>query len=195
MRRGKNHIRSILGSQGNGSVYALGRTGIAVKEANSSHSIHMSTERMDRLYQLFEEGKKKNLIPGWISIPKHYGYLTPPMSARNNRQYLIMEQVDAGVTVEDIISISDRGATEREKVEKRFGYPVSDQDVEDIKNQWVEFNNILVSIVEDSNKNLDKENQKTFKQWMPDIHEGNVLVDVIKTPVDGKKFKFWIIDQ
>ena len=121
----KPHVRRFIAGQGNGTVYALGTSGLAIKETAGTQSIHSAVERMDSLYRILENATRNGYLPAWIGLPKHYGYLTPPAGAKNNRQYLLMEKIQDGVTVEDILSFDERGEEERNQVNQRLGHTLT----------------------------------------------------------------------
>jgi hypothetical protein len=193
--KNKDSVRKILGGQGNGSVYALGKSGIAIKEASDSQSVHLATERMDRLYRLIINSQKDGIIPKWIDMPKYYGYLISPITEQNKHQYLMMEQIDQGVTVEDVISINERGEDSRRIIEQRLGYNLSNENITEIKEQWGQMKNFLETAISKTNLSLDIDQRKNFKEWIPDFHEGNIIVDKVNPPIDGRHFKLCIIDQ
>lgn len=189
------HVRRYIAAGGNGTVYELGNTGLAMKEAGARHSVHSAMERMDSLYQLLEHAIVTEHLPGWIGLPKHYGYLVPPIDAHNTRQYVLMEQIDGGVTVEDVLSILERGDAERNLIEKRLGHPITDEDIADIGAQWQELQPLVQTAVNYENSLLPKDSRRSFKERVPDFHEGNVLIEKLEKPIAGKRFKLWLIDQ
>lgn len=191
------HIRKYLGGEGNGSVYAVGRTGVAIKEAGTQQSVHWALERMDGLYRAIENGKRNKLIPEWIGLPKHYGYLIPPISAGDQRQYMLMQQIDGGVTIEDIRSLSSGTTEDRERIQNRLGTPLTQIEIQGIEEQWQKLEGFLNIAIVQANANKSVEEQRTFKQMIPDLHEGNVIIERVKSPKrnEGESFKLWVIDQ
>ena len=191
------HVRKYLGGEGNGSVYAVGRTGIAIKEAGTQQSVHWALERMDGLYRAIENGKRHRLIPEWIGLPKHYGYLIPPISTEDQRQYMLMQQIDSGVTIEDVRSLSSGTIEDRERIQNRLGTPLTQTEIQGIEEQWKKLEGFLNTAIVQANTSKGVDEQRTFKQMVPDFHEGNVLIERVKFPKRNgdEPFKLWVIDQ
>ena len=53
----------------------------------------------------------------------------------------------------------------------------------------------MTTAVSFENALLEKSDRRSFKERVPDFHEGNILLDTLDPPIDGSNFKFWIIDQ
>lgn len=185
----KSYISKHLGGEGNGTVYALGKSKIAIKEAGNGQSIHFAVERMDRLYMAIERGQREGIVPRWIGMPKHYGYLIPPVDSPDKRQYMAMEQIDGGVTVEDVLERRDTIPA------MRPGYAFTEADAVEISEQWRLMRLELETAIHAENLRRSADDQRTAKQLLPDFHAGNVLVDRLPRKVDGHRFKLWIIDQ
>jgi hypothetical protein len=181
MRRGdarfKPNTREHFASGGNSDVYSMGGP-LAVKEATNSQSLLFALERMDRLHNVMEKG-----VPRWIDMPAHYGML---IGKHLSRQYMLMEKIDTGVTVEHVLSNGGTTEIQRQKVRERFSNLTDDQRTT-ISAGFDRAGDILHSALEA--ESLDP------KQYMPDWHEGNVLLEPLPVPVGDSHFKYWVIDQ
>jgi hypothetical protein len=149
-----------------------------MKEALNTQSLWFALERMDRLCGAIEQG-----VPRWLDIPAHYGLLTSPDLTH---QYMMIQQIDTGVTVENVLKGNGSTPAQREMVERHFG-DMTDEQRHLVQTRFDQAGPILTNALVGSG--LEPE------QYMPDWHEGNVLVEPLRVPVAGTPFKFWVIDQ
>lgn len=174
-------VRTYFASGGNSDLYAV-KPELAIKEATDSQSAWSALQRMDRLCSVIE-----GRVPRWINIPAHYGLL---YSANLQRQYTLMQKVDSGITVKDIdFYVTDPEALtplKLEQVKREFG-TVSPADHEAVANGFFMAEALLHGAL--------KAEDLTPKDYLPDFHDGNVLVERSRTPIAGSNFKFWVIDQ
>ena len=185
--RSSSHGREISGTRnaicngGNGTVYSLGSRSIAIKESNSGHSLHSALYRMDRLANVVE-----NNLPGWVSVVDHYALVT----TRNEREFMLMEKIDNGVTIQDFeLFIEDGNA--------RFPWitNIIERDFPNVnKSDFLKMNEQRNQVI-DHIKDYADQNRERFTALLPDPNEANFLVTKLDRPIDGKKFKLWIIDQ
>lgn len=165
-------------SGGNSDLYTFGSR-LVVKEGTGAMSLYSALERMDELHNVLEKGS----VPRWIDMPTHYGLLV----ARSlDRQYLLMEKVDAGITVEHVVKGGGTTAAQREELATKFGDMGSRRRWE-VAGQFSLMREHLNEAISRQGLNPD--------QYLPDWHEGNVLVEPLKVPIGDSHYKFWIIDQ
>jgi hypothetical protein len=165
-------------------VFTVGDKQLVVKERTPGTTEHLlpALERMDKLMYAVE-----NNCPRWIDIPKHYGILIPKNDM--SREFMLMDKIDEGVTVGDILHHDEpREPHISESVLRSFG-PVTPALQDDIRERWdtlkVEVRRALMA----EYMNPD--------ELLPDIdhNEYNILVEKVDTPIAGSPYKFWIIDQ
>lgn len=173
---GASAIRQHLKSGGNSDVYSVGPD-LAVKEGLNTQSLMFALNRMDGLFSVIEKS-----VPRWIDIPAHYGLL---YSRELDRQYMLMQKVDNGVTVEDVLSLDEDPDT-RQEVEAVLG-PMDIDRQEEVRRRFA-LTGIVLNAALASN-DLDP------SDYLPDFHPGNVLVTGVRTPIAGSNFKLWVIDQ
>lgn len=145
LRHYKNDIRDVMSnvrhhlkSGGNSDVYNCGDLTV-VKEALGTQSAYYAMQRAENVRCLCEQ-----VLPDYVKVPAHYALVT---STNLTRQYLIMEKVNEGVTIEDI--------------KERNIYP---EYRDDIVNTFNELKNKLRDI-------------EGVDQIITDFHEGNIVVD------------------
>ncbi len=149
---------------GNSDVFEVGETGLVVKEAGQGQSVWFALERLDYLYRIC-----KDSLPPYIRVPEHYGAV---FSSNLSRQYLLMEKVNDGTTVEDFTK--DAGNTEQAAVVQGAFDKAK----------------ILLDKAIDSHAKAQGYPDRLLVDW----HEGNVIVD-FDSPVEEMPFTLWIIDQ
>lgn len=186
-RRQSGGTRRYLANGGNGEVYTIGDHMLVVKESMSSQSLYSALHRMDSLSRVVESH-----LPHWVSVAIHYGLIT---SRNLDREYLLIEKIDGGVSLEDLVQYVERGSARSssltDSVRKNFPY-ISKKDIDSLKNQFKEFKDIL------RNYTLSSEAYEyghTFESLMPDPNYANILVEKLETPIGGKYYKFYIVDQ
>lgn len=174
-------VRNYFASGGNSDVYSV-NSHLAIKEAINEQSAWSSLQRMDQLCSVIEER-----VPRWINIPVHYGLLT---SANLQRQYLLMQKVDSGITVADINTRVTEPHTmsdvKRGHVEREFG-TITPEEHTEIMERYTLAEVLLRSALKHDGLEPD--------DYMTDFHTGNVLIERSRTPVAGSDFALWVIDQ
>lgn len=146
---------------GNGFIFLVGDLPLVVKEQSNSRSMEPFLIRMAQLEQMSAE------FPPYIQVPKHYGIL---YSDRLAKEYLLMQKINGGLTVYDIMERPDHyGDAGKRAVEKYEG--AYDQ---------------ISTVI--SGHGLSPE------QYLGDWKEENVLVD-FSQPRGSLPFSLWIIDQ
>ncbi len=165
----ENDLRKWFRAGGNGDVYTLGEDPLVVKEASTAHSLWSSLDRMDYLH-----GICLKQLPAHIRVPEHYGIFFS-RSPRVRRQYSLMEKVNDGLTVADLINGQGTNwpLKEREQAMSEF------QGLEEV---------VRDAIKKAPNRDMLPGN------LLPDWDAGNTIVDFY-TPTRAKPFTFWIIDQ
>ncbi|MAG59378.1 hypothetical protein CMO96_01125 [Candidatus Woesebacteria bacterium] len=166
-RSGNPEFRRWFKSGGNSDVYTLGDHPIVIKEGQPGKSLWSALDRMDYLHWVCEE-----FLPPHVRVPDHYGGI---FSRRLKIEYLIMEKINDGITVEDVV---------------HNGQLQIDPEIrEAVKDTFSEAKVMLDrSIQQQSLEEL------IGMELLPDWHEGNVLVD-FENPKGKVPFTLWIIDQ
>lgn len=168
-------------------VFSLGDKQLLIKEAKpNSELLIPSLERMDRLVDAVERR-----CPRWIDVPHHYGALMPKNDI--TRQFMLLEKIDAGVTVGDILGYgqlnqrSDTGFLADGAME-RFG-TITPELQEEVRNKFLEMGGILRSAL--------IENKLSPDEYLPDFEYNpyNVALERLSTPEAGSQIKYWVIDQ
>lgn len=164
--------RQWLKSGGNSDVYSLIHpSNVVVKEQSTAQSVWSALNRMDHLYHLATD----YIDPNVIRVVKGLGAV---FSGQLRRQYLIMERINSGLTVEDI---------RERRSQEEYGYTDEEREL------------ILVQF-EDAKRQLDKviaehaEGDAAQMNLLPDWHEGNVLID-FTTPTELRRYSMVLVDQ
>jgi hypothetical protein len=142
-------------------------------------------ERMDRVYDVIKTGHETGAVPRWLDMPDHYGAIE---SANLDRHYMLMQCVDSGITIGDIL-LEDGEDPDREALVRREFGAVTEEDTEEILDLTARARGMLVGAVEDAG--LDPTVYLAESEW----HQGNVLVERAPAPVQDSNFKLWVIDQ
>lgn len=169
--------RTFLASGARSSVYEMA-PGVVVKEAIKEGSPVGVLQRMDRFFNIIETD-----VPRWIDMPHQYGVLV----ARSMPKDLIFQQkIDSGITVEWILRPEECADYQLEALRREFGeVPESEQEL--IQQAFTAAGRILAEAI---NRNGDDP-----RSYLTDFHEGNMLIERLRTPVAGHRHKLWIIDQ
>lgn len=152
-------------SGGNSDVYMLDNLPMVIKEAKPTQSIYHALDRMDYLYSVCE-----HRLPPYVRVPDHYGAV---ISTQLERQYLLMEKANEGITVAELLS--DSNVDERGKAAVLAEFNRSKR--------------ILDAAIRDFSQTRNYP-----ESLLPDWHTGNVIVD-FESPVGNIPFTLWIIDQ
>jgi len=174
---GQLGVRDHLASGGNSDVYRAGPR-LAMKEGSTGQSLWFALNRMDSLCDVIEES-----MPRWLDIPHHYGLLISPLL---DRQYMLMQQIDAGVTVEHVLSGQAPTDAQNEILRTSFG-DLTDEDRDQIRGLFDHAGRLMTEALVD--RGMDP------GQYMPDWHEGNMLIERQRVPIAGSQYKLWVIDQ
>jgi hypothetical protein len=181
----ENRVRSYLAHGGNSTVYEVGEYKIVVKEQHSGQSLMSSMERMDLLQYIIQ----KYHLPRWIDLPDHYALIESP---HLDHQYLIIQKVDAGLTVADLENFPQIRPEKLALVNKMFP-GLNEQAVKQVIEQVTEARKLLEGAIK---KAEQEETEINFpNSLLNDWQTSNILVEPLKTPIGGKKFKLTIIDQ
>lgn len=169
-----NGIRTWFRSGANSDVYSLGNLPIVVKEASTSHSVWSALDRMDHLFWICQ-----SFMPAHIRVAKHYGAI---FSANLRRQYLIVEKINAGLTVQDVAD-----GNHDESVTKQVG-KIGGPSV--VVNEYCRIKKQLdITIDAHRASGVDLPNN-----LLPDWEKNNVVVDLTQ-PTPYMPFTLCIIDQ
>jgi hypothetical protein len=176
------NVRRYFINGGNGTIYHLGDTEIVVKESYSGQSLYSALRRLDNLSYVIE-----TTLPHWVQVVEHYAYVSY-QGAKS--EYVAMRKIDGGVSIQDLIMYASGESPRFQFLEKEIkdnfsGFTKS--DLEEILKQKAEFEKTISQYCEEHDMKLS--------DILPDPNSANYLVTPLTTPVGGKRFKLWIIDQ
>jgi hypothetical protein len=168
-------------------IYSLGDNHLVVKESKQGGELLLpQMERMDRLVDAVERS-----CPRWIDVPHYYGILAPKSDPY--RQFLLMERIDAGVSVGDVLEYGrPRTRTETgflaEGAFEKFG-PITPELRHEVQDRFFEMGGLLRKAL--------VENRLSPDDYLPDIdhNQHNVVLERLQIPEAGSQLKFWVIDQ
>lgn len=167
-----NNSRQWLKSGGNSDVYTLDHpANVVVKEQSTAQSLWSALNRMDHLYHLTTE----YVDPNVVRVVKALGAV---FSGQLRRQYLVMEKINSGLTVEDV---------KEGRYQQEYGYTNEER-------------NQILAQFEEAKRQLDgaiakhAQGDAADMNLLPDWHEGNVLVD-FTTPTEQKRYSMVLVDQ
>lgn len=186
-RKQNGDTRQYLANGGNGEVYTIAGHSLVVKESRSKHSLYSALQRMDTLSRVIETH-----LPHWVSVAPHYGLIT---SRELDREYMLIEKIDNGISLEDLVQFIRRGSARSQSLTDaiELNFPgFSETDLALLEAQIQELKTRLKSYAESDEA---KEHNHTYDNLLPDPNYANILVEKLKTPLGGKHYKFWIIDQ
>jgi hypothetical protein len=175
-------IREILGQGQEAIVYSMGPD-LAVREVPgimSEAGAISHLQRMDRINSVIEHG-----LPRWLNLPVHYGLRA---DIRTNTTYTLMERIDHGITVEDIMKYPNELPRERTKlIRNEMGGFISDakKKVPALYDRAYE---VLAQAIEETGKEVD--------HYLTDWKPRNVLVQGHQLiPIAGSSYTLTVIDQ
>lgn len=186
-RRQSGEARQYLANGGNGEIYTVAGHQLVVKESRSNHSLYYALQRMDTLARVIETH-----LPHWVSLPAHYGLIS---SSQVGREYMLIEKIDEGLSLEDLVQYVERGSARSKTLTDAIHQNyrgLNSRVIESLKLQFQEFKTLLRRYL-DTPEAI--ENGYTYDSLLPDPNYGNILVEKLRTPIGGKHFKMWIIDQ
>jgi hypothetical protein len=123
-------------------------------------------------------------LPDWIDVPEQYGvYKGPRMSI----QYQAMEQIDSGITITMLYRYGLECFQQQNAVISREFGELAKDEVDEVMESYEESRDLL-------NKAVRQLGQLPC-EVMIDYGCGNVIVERLAEPIDGKRHKLWIIDQ
>lgn len=142
---------------------------------------------MDHLSHVIE-----TVLPHWVSVVPHYGLIT---SRELDREFLFMQKIDNGISLEDLVQYVERGSARTQELTlsvRKFFPNINTEDINEVKLQVQEMKEKLKAYAQTDEA---RANGDTYESLMPDPNFANILVTPLKTPIGGKRFKFWVIDQ
>lgn len=179
------NVRLFLAEGGNARVFSVADTRLAMKEkrSGSSDNLFASLNRMDRLIHAAEEH-----APKWIGIPQHYGITMRKTDP--SRQFMLMEKIDDGVTIGDILGYDQepREPHLKESITNIFGVPTPELREEIVERYAIAKQELRKALLAE---------YLSPDEFLPDIDHNryNIIVEKLDTPVDESPYKFWVIDQ
>ncbi|HEY4963455.1 MAG TPA: hypothetical protein VIH90_02035 [Candidatus Saccharimonadales bacterium] len=173
-------VRQWFSNGGNSDIYELAAgSGLVVKETTTEQAMYHALNRMDRFKTIIEGGD----VPRWIDIPVHYGLLT---TSSSEADYMLMQKIDSGVTVRDIIDDSEEPSPQAAEALLSLGL-IDGQFRQEVADQFILARSILdTAIINAGHEPRD---------YMPDWDQANVLVERLETPIAGSHVMLWVIDQ
>lgn len=180
-------VRTFFEADSNSRIYTLNSSkygnSLLVKETNGS-SMRESLYRLDRVKEIIDKYRAYGRFPNWIDVPMHYGLIT---GSDLPSQFVLMEGIDNGINVRDVVNFGSLNAKERLGVTAILG-DVTPAMQEEVSEGYKRAGDILNDIIAEDT-------------WQPphdllsDWHEGNVVLEQLPEPIDGNNFRYWVIDQ
>lgn len=180
-------VRSFFGNDSNGRVYTLDQTAygysMLVKETNG-HSMVNALDRLDRIKGVIDKQRKLGVMPGNIDVPDHYGVVKGPNLPC---QYVLMQGIDSGINVRDIVDFDSLNAKERAGIDHLVG-PVTSAVQDEVRQGYALTEQIL-------HEAIAEETGQSPTRLLSDWHEGNVVLERLAKPIDNQNWAYWVIDQ
>ncbi len=191
-READTDTRRFMAEGGSARIFSLGDTSLAVKEKRLlGDDLFASLYRMDRLIDAvdnYDPGKNAAYDPSWIGVPQHYGIIA--MKEDTRKQFMLMQKIDNGVTVGDVLGYHHEPREQhlKESIDNLYG-GVTDEFQEEIAGRYGMTLGILRKALMAKYLSPD--------EYIPDIDQNpyNIVLEPLETPVGGSNIKFWIIDQ
>ncbi len=178
---GSKDTREFLGSGQQAEVFGLNAK-LAVRETGGNETFYHALSdltRQDRLISIVEGG-----LPRWINVPHTYALYS---DTEAGRQYALMDRIDSGVTVQDIVDFDEVNNHSQQRVLKELGRKPTEQDASEIGRLFDKAGNILNTVI--SARGYDP------TEILTDWQTRNVIVEPLATPVGGEWYSLNIIDQ
>lgn len=162
-------IRNFFRPGGNSRVYKVSDYELLVKEAKKGTrpSLEVALDSMDYLY-----GACLQYLAPYIRVPDHFGLF---IAAETGVEYLLMQKINSGITVKDVI---------------RGRVSVNEEIVKLVEE---DFNGLKPKVL-DAVQKVRQRFDIPFKNLLTDWTDENVLVDLTTQP-RKKPYTLWIIDQ
>jgi len=176
------NIRQELGRGREAIVYSMGP--YAVREKIGIQDVYPALselQRMDEINSVIELG-----LPRWLNLPVHYALHSRP-DPLEPKTYILMDRIDSGVTVEDIIDYPDIDPTRAARLETYLGA----SGIEGAKEAIPELYGAAYQALAEAIEAAGKDPAKFLTDWEP----RNALVEQLKTPVAGSNYSLSVIDQ
>lgn len=173
-------IRQELGRGQEAIVYRMGR--FAVREVSGTQDVYHSLGELERMGAI--NGVIEERLPRWLDLPKQYVLYADP---QQQKTYMLMDRIDGGLTVEDIQSYPDLSPVKSALVEREIGHELIEEAQETVSDLY----EIAFKILSDEIRNKGKDPDHYLTDWK----SRNVVVDRLRTPVAGSRFKLHVIDQ
>lgn len=174
-------VREFLGEGAQAQVYGLGPR-LAVRETPGNLPFYKtlgSISRMDRLATVVENG-----VPRWINVPHTYAIYS---DTEAHKQYTLMDKIDSGVTIQDMVGFDEATKHSQERVLKEFGHRPTEREAADAARLFDEAGRILTNAIVAQGSNPDE----LLTDWFP----RNVIIEQKATPVGGERYLLSVIDQ
>lgn len=176
-----NDFRDFLGCGQQANVYGMG-SDFAVREVQGNPAVYSTLRElgnMDRLATVVEGG-----VPHWIRVPSFYACFS---DTDTQKRYTLMQRIDSGLTVEDVLEYPDLPDYAKERVHKELKHEPTDEDKEEISRLYELAGTILDKVI--SSKGHRTEDY--LVDWKP----RNVIIEPLRTPIAGERFSMTVIDQ
>lgn len=180
-------VRTFFEADSNSRIYTLNSSkygnDLLVKETNGS-SMRESLYRLDKVKEIIDKYRDYGRFPDWIDVPMHYGLI---VGNDLPSQFVLMEGIDNGINVRDVVNFGSLNAKERLGVTAILGNVTAEMQ-EEVRRGYQQSGEILNDVIAEDT-------------WHPphdllsDWHEGNVVLEQLVEPIDGNNFRYWVIDQ
>lgn len=153
----RRDVRHHLKAGGNSDVYHVGHSDVVVKEALHTQSVFHAMQRAENVRCI-----AARVLPAHVRVPEYYAAV---ISRKLPRQYMVMQKVNAGTTVED---------------------------VKDGTHPFAEWEGQILEDFATTRRTLDEIDgiSSIFTDW----HAGNVVVD-FDTVSSERPYTLWVLDQ
>lgn len=185
-RESLSDTRQFIAKGGNASVFGVGDSRLVIKEKYPGGDDQLlSLYRMDQLSHALRVDTE---CPKWLDIPNHYG--TMILKSDWSQQFTLIERIDDGVTVGDVLHYAapPREPRLKESVDHLYG-PITGEFQAEIADRYrLALGELRRALV---HKYLSPD------EFIPDIDHNpyNIVLEPLETPLDGSSIKFWVIDQ
>lgn len=174
-----DNMRQWLGNGQEATVYSMGP--YAVREQFGIKPIYSALgelQRMNEISHVIDYG-----LPRWLHLPNQYALYT---DARLQKTYTLMDRIDGGVTIQDVIDYPELPPQKVQAVVKELT-----SNIDFAKSELPQMLDRAYAIL----ANAIEQSGKIATEYLTDWQPRNVLVEWIGTKVAGSHFSLNVIDQ
>lgn len=175
----KTPTRIFLGKGQEAKVFSMGE--YAVRETQGTKGLYVALgelQRMDAINGVIEGG-----LPRWLNLPSHYALHVDP---KRSMTYTLMDRINGGLTVEDVIEYPYIAEDRKVVVEKELGAYTADAQIR-VPHLYERAQVALDETI----RQAGKRPEHYLTDWVP----RNVIVEHLDTPIAGESYCLNVIDQ